>query len=123
MTTPADANPSCDVTVNESGFYDCDLWGSVVTFRRYTPGTGALNINQISVWVGKNVCPKGLATMQTELSATYAAAEAQTPVPILTNTNRGTKYAQSEVASTNPFWRLDLRLNGVPIKNILVLGS
>jgi len=95
MTTPADANPSCGVIVNESGFFDCDLWGSVVTIRRFTQNTAPYNLSQISVWVGKNVSPKGVATMQTELSATNGAAEAQTPVPIWPNTLEGTKYAQS----------------------------
>jgi len=78
---------------------------------------------EISVWAGKNVSPKGVATMQTEISATFGAAEAQKPVPIWPNTISGTKYAKSQTAATNPFWRLDLGLDGVPIKDVLVLGT
>jgi len=38
LTSPSgDTNPSCEVRVDEGGFYNCNLWGDRVTMRRRSP--------------------------------------------------------------------------------------
>jgi len=55
-------NPSCGVTVNEAGLYDCDLWGRYATLRRFRYVSAVYNVAEIAVWPQKNICPLGEAS-------------------------------------------------------------
>ena len=84
-------NPPCDVVVNDGGFYDCDLWGQYVTLRRVHTKDRPFHVGEISVWAQKNICPKGIASLETVSSS---ATNAQDPVPIKAKRSRS-KFSQT----------------------------
>jgi len=60
-TTPTE-NPGCGVSVDDSGFYDCDLWGRYATLRRASLLDDFFVADEIGVWTQKNICPLGVAS-------------------------------------------------------------
>jgi len=60
-TTPTE-NPGCGVSVDDGGFYDCDLWGRYATLRRASLLFEKFHAGEIGVWPQKNICPLGVAS-------------------------------------------------------------
>jgi len=123
----ATANPSCGVVVNDSGFFDCNLRGRYVTLRRFSNLNAEYHFAEIAVWTQKNICPKGVASMSSvfvDNGVVCSASKAQNYVAI-----QDLIRAQRLVARTDfnvdfaPYWQLDLGLEGLPIKTVLILGG
>jgi len=73
LTDLKHANPSCGVSVDEGGVYDCDLWGSVVILRRATNDFANYHVAEIAVFAEKNIAPNGVASQQSDNGASVAA--------------------------------------------------
>ena len=121
--TDTNANPSCAVVVNDGGVYDCDLRGDIVIIRRATAANDIYNIMEIAIWSDKNICPKGVAS-QSSTSGAFDATRAQIPVPLIQRVERSTlgKYSFTVQGELNPCYKVDLKIDGIPIKEVILFG-
>jgi len=61
-TTVTD-NPSCDVIVNDSGYYTCDLWGKYVGIHKSS--AAEFVVCELAVFADRNIAPSGTASQST----------------------------------------------------------
>lgn len=122
-STSVTRNPTCGPKVDNSGFYDCDLWGNWVFLRRYTRNYDYYNNVELAVWTQRNVGPYGIASQDSDQSANRGASKATDPYPITMNyRERGAKYAMTKTYTGEHWWLLDLQVPGVTVSHVLVLG-
>ena len=78
---------------------------------------------EIAIWSDKNICPKGVAS-QSSTSGVFDATRAQIPVPLIQRVERSNlgKYSFTVQGELNPWYKVDLKIDGIPIKEVLLFG-
>jgi len=113
-STTVTSNPSCGVTVEAGGYYECDLWGVYVGITLTTSG-GDIGVCELAVHNAKNVVPLGIISQ----SSTFGGRIAENCMGPEMYSN---KICVTGVGDGTSWLNVDLGLPDLPIKTVIVHG-